>query len=449
MVDKIPNLRAAGAEFASYIAEKIRYVSITEQQGPLRPGESQLRGPRRQYIRTRMEWDPQKACWMNRDGRPLITRDLIWETIIKEMRQLDSYGQRKVWSIVKAKYDGIQEDDVRAVCKAWSDHNLDLLNPQDNSLWDLNPEALTNTIKPFAPLSANSAGLGRSGNMHLEDHLSPGTRAAIIPSSSQLRSHDRQELFEGSILEQDSCQTNDSPSAESQPNHRLLEDRLEVDDDPSNHLPEQEGTNQTDTQRVAPEATHRASRSGCQRLLSVSIPQRSQVMPKVTRKPLRRKTSSEKLQKYTENLMENYAKRPNRQAKTNVERLRGVGAGIYASNVESFAQEAAERVSRTNELTDFVEKIDVRPSKRGQRMRSKSKLRLPSPIEDAGNSNDDEENDEDDDEDEDEDEDDDGDLEIQNRLEREKQELYAKHMRLGTHYGAVSAYQQSYGPMRT
>ena len=139
MADKVPDLRTAGAEFASYIADKNRYVSITEQQGPLRPGESQLRGPRRQYIKTRMEWVPQKACWMNRDGRPLITRDLIWGTIIKEMRQLDSYGQRKVWSIVKAKYDGIQEDDVRAVCKVWLEHNLDLLDAQDNSLWDLDP----------------------------------------------------------------------------------------------------------------------------------------------------------------------------------------------------------------------------------------------------------------------------------------------------------------------
>ena len=242
MAEKVPDLRTASAEFASYIAGKNRYVSITEQQGPLRPGESQLRGPRRQYIKTRMEWDPQKACWMNRDGRPLITRDLIWETIIKEMRQLDSYGQRKVWSIVKAKYDGIQEDDVRAVCKAWVEHNLEFLNAQDNSLWDLDPN-----------------------------------------------------------------------------------------------------------------------------------PQRSPVIEEVARK------------------------RPSRQAKTDIEGLRSVGGGIYGSDLKSFAQEAAERVSRTHELAEFVGNTTLKPSKRGQRMRSKSESSPPFPMEDENDGNDDEDNDNDDD----------------------------------------------------
>lgn len=51
MTDKEPNLRAVSAEFASYIADKTRYFSITEQQGPLRAGEAQLRAPRRHDIR--------------------------------------------------------------------------------------------------------------------------------------------------------------------------------------------------------------------------------------------------------------------------------------------------------------------------------------------------------------------------------------------------------------
>ena len=53
-VGKVPDLRAASAEFARYIMDKNRYISITEQQGPLRPGESRLLVPRRQYIRKKI-----------------------------------------------------------------------------------------------------------------------------------------------------------------------------------------------------------------------------------------------------------------------------------------------------------------------------------------------------------------------------------------------------------
>lgn len=72
---KVPNLRAAKAEFTSYVADKSRYISVTEQQGPLRDGEARILAKRRYYIKQRMHWDVESALWKNKDGRPLIIKD--------------------------------------------------------------------------------------------------------------------------------------------------------------------------------------------------------------------------------------------------------------------------------------------------------------------------------------------------------------------------------------
>lgn len=266
MADKVPDLRAARAEFTGYIADKNRYISITEQQGPLRPGESKLRAGRRQYIKKTLQWDTHKACWLNRDGRPLIPRDIIWVTIIAEMRKLDTYGQRKVWGVVQGKFDGIYEDDVRAACKAWSKHHLCLLDPDEDSQWDISPEAQTNTIHPVDPSSINGPGLGYTGDMRVGEPLSSSTGVVIHPSELQSDSFKGQKLVEGSKLGQDSCQINNSPSAGSQPDYHLPDDNC---DDPSNLALEEERINQNNMERAASKDTPRASPSGCQYLQSV------------------------------------------------------------------------------------------------------------------------------------------------------------------------------------
>ena len=128
-------LKAAKVEFRSYISEKSRYVSITDQQGPLRDDETRLLAPRRWYIKQTMQWDAGELCWKNKDGRPLIVKHLIWDTVISEMRQLHTHGQRRVWTTIKAKYDGILEDDVRIICQIWYKHGLSQLDRRNQ--WNL------------------------------------------------------------------------------------------------------------------------------------------------------------------------------------------------------------------------------------------------------------------------------------------------------------------------
>ena len=450
MADKLPDLRAARADFTAYIAEKSRYISISEQQGPLRPGESKLRAPRRQYIKNTLQWDEHKACWLNRDRRSLIKRDNIWTTIIGEMRQLDTHGQRKVWGVVQEKFDGIHEEDVRAACKAWSKHRLYLLKPNEDSQWDITPEAQANTIHPVDPLSIHDPGLGDTGDMRVEEHLSSSTEVVTHPPELLSRSFKGQKSVEGSNLEQDSCQINSPPSAISQAHYDLPDDNY---DDPKIFAPEEETIN---TERAESKNTPRAPRSESQYLQSVSVPLRDPVIEKVSRKQVRRANSTEKLQEYTQNVMEQYAKRSIGQAKIGIEGLRGAGTGIYASNLKSFAQETAERVSRARELAEFVDNIQPKPSKRGQKTTSRHTLRSPSPVEDEDDSNDDEDDDDDDEDNEDDkddvdddedDVDDDGDYRLEYMLRREGEEMNAKHLRLRTYYGAVSAYQATYGPM--
>ena len=148
----VPNLRAAKAEVTSYIADKIRYISITEQQGPLREGETRIGAQRRYYIKQKLEWDTENALWGHKDGRPIVTKDQIWDTVISEIRQLGLYGQKLVWTTIKAKFDGILEDDIRKICQLWFDHKLSQLDRDNESHWSLSGD----TVEPANALRAHS-----------------------------------------------------------------------------------------------------------------------------------------------------------------------------------------------------------------------------------------------------------------------------------------------------
>ena len=144
---RVPDLGAAKAELTSYIADKNRYVSITEQQGPLRNGEPRINSHRRWYIKQKLHWDPERALWRNKDGRPLVKKDQIWDTVISEMRQLEYHGQKAVWTTVKTKFDGILEDDIRMICKGWYKHGLAQLDCDNESHWSL----LRDHVQPAGP----------------------------------------------------------------------------------------------------------------------------------------------------------------------------------------------------------------------------------------------------------------------------------------------------------
>ena len=85
--------------------------------------------------------------------------------------------------------------------------------------------------------------------------------------------------------------------------------------------------------------------------------------------------------------MENYAKKPSRQAKTDVGGLHSIGAGIYASNAKPFTQEAAERLVRTRALAEFVD--DSSPVAPKGRQGTALKKRSPpsTPTDDSENDN--------------------------------------------------------------
>ena len=179
---KVPDFRAAKAEFTSYIAGKSRYVSVTGQQGPLRDGEVKLRTPRRRYIKQTMQWDAEGLCWRNKDGRPLIIKDLIWDTVISEMRQLDTHGQRLVWTTVKAKFDGILEDDVRMICQVWYKHGLSQLNRRIESQWTLYGD----NVELAAPSSIPSPiRRSQSGDSVHDDESSQDEQSSSDDKSSQ------------------------------------------------------------------------------------------------------------------------------------------------------------------------------------------------------------------------------------------------------------------------
>ena len=78
----------------------------------------------------------------------------------------------------------------------------------------------------------------------------------------------------------------------------------------------------------------------------------------------------------TKRLEEKEAKRPSRKGKIDINGLRSTGAGIHAQNARSFAQEAAEGMTRTSALAEFVENaLPVTP--KGRRVTTcKKRLRL-------------------------------------------------------------------------
>ena len=309
---KTPDLRAAKAEFASYIADQKRYVSITEQQGPLRNDETRILAARRSYIKRKMQWDADGLCWMNKDGRPLITKDLIWDTVIAEMRQLDTHGQRLVWTTIKAKFDGILEEDVRAICQVWYKHGLSQLNE-------------------FAEVNEPST------NDESAEVKEPSTNDES-PETNELPTKDA------------SAEVNELPEDEES---SVVSEPPRNDESSAVHVTPQGQTLLQDDEDP-----------GRQFIKCVLVHQRQPIIAK-DRPKRRRANSAERLQNYTKTLQEKEAKRPSRQAKKDIDGLRGIGAGIYASNAKSFAQEAAERMARTRALAEFVDNASpVAPKKR-------------------------------------------------------------------------------------
>ena len=104
------------------------------------------------------------------------------------------------------------------------------------------------------------------------------------------------------------------------------------------------------------------------------IPQKNPIINK--NPPKRgRANSTERLQIYTKALEEKEAKRLSRRAKNDIDGLRGIGAGIYASNAKPFAQEAAERMARTRALAEFVDNASPVAPKGRQETAPKKRLR--------------------------------------------------------------------------
>ena len=344
-ITKSPALRAAKAEFLSYITDKSRYVSTTDQQGPLRHGEARLLARRRWYINQTMQWDVEGLCWRNKDGRPLIIKDLIWDTVISEMRQLHTHGQRLVWTTVKAKYDGILEDDVRMICKVWYKHGLSRLDRRNESQWTLYGDESSQDDEP--PADNESVEV----NKHLQDD-----------ASSRVNDHpqdDESVEINKPLQDDESSEANESSQGEAS-----LQD---------------EGP-------------------GRQFFKCVLIPQKHPIIDKNPPKRLRA-NSTEMLQRYTKTLEEKEEERPSRRAKKDIDRLRGIGAGIYASNAKPFAQEAAERMARTRTLAEFVDDaFPVAPKGRqGTAPTKRSRPRSPSYTPTDDDSDDDDSSDNDDD----------------------------------------------------
>ena len=208
---KVPDLGAAKAEFTSYIADKSRYVSITEQQGPLRDGETRLPSRRQWYVNSKMQWDTQRALWRNKDGRPLVKKDQIWDTVISEMRQLGYHGQKVVWTTVKAKFDGIFQDDICRICQLWYNHGLAQLDRQNDSQWSLFRE----NVQPAA-----SSGIPSPTRRSQPDHPVPDKEPSQVDESPQDEesSHDEEfpqdhepQQYDESSQDEESSQDNKPP----------------------------------------------------------------------------------------------------------------------------------------------------------------------------------------------------------------------------------------------
>ena len=345
---KTADLRAAKAEFASSIADQKRYVSITEQQGTLRNGETRILAARRSYIKRKMQWDADGLCWINKDGCPLITKDLIWDTVIAEMRQLNTHGQRLVWMTIKAKFDGILEDDVRAVCKVWYKHALSQLNES--------PEVNEPRIKDESP------GINK---LPTNDECSPNNEPSTndeSPETDELPTNDTSaevnkppEDDEPSPVNEPS--TNDeSPEPNELPiNDASAEANEPTEDDDSSAVNEPPRNDESSAVNMTPQRQARLQDDGDpgrQFVKCVLVHQRKPIIAN-NRPKRRRANSAERLQKYTKTLEEKEAKRSSRQAKKDIDGLRGIGAGIYASNASPFAQERMARARALAEIDDY------------------------------------------------------------------------------------------------
>ncbi|KAK0514753.1 hypothetical protein JMJ35_003370 [Cladonia borealis] len=134
---------------------------------------------------------------------------------------------------------------------------------------------------------------------------------------------------------------------------------------------------------------------------------------------------------------EKEANRPSRRAKKDIDGLRGIGDGIYASITKPFAQEAAERMARTKALADFVDNTSpvALRGRQGTAPKKPLRPRLPIPTDDGSGNDDSDDSDEEDD--------DEGDWE---RV-RPDPELDAKHRRLLMAMGHDIGQQVAYEPM--
>ena len=134
---------------------------------------------------------------------------------------------------------------------------------------------------------------------------------------------------------------------------------------------------------------------GRQFFKNVLIPQKHPIIDKSP--PKRRRAKSTKmLQNYTKKLEEKEAKRPSRRAKKDIDRLRGIRAGIYASNAKPFEQEAAERMARTRALAEFVDNSSPVAPKGKQGTALKKRSPPSTPIDDDSDNDDSSASDDDD-----------------------------------------------------
>ena len=274
-----------------------------------------------------MHWDAEGLCWRSKDGRPLIIKDLIWDTVISEMRQLDTHGQRLVWTTIKAKFDGIVEDDIRTICKVWYEHGLSQLNRRNELQWTLYGDNVELAAPSGIPSSTRRS---QPGDPLRDDESSQDDKTSRDDAFSQ----DNEPPENG-----ESSEVNESAQGEAQ----LQDDEPLHTDEPTQDDESSQGEAQLQDEDL-----------GRQLFKCVLIPQKDPIINKNPPKR-RRANSTERLQKYTKILEDKEAKRLSRRAKNDIDGLRGTGAGIYASNAKPFAQGAAERRARTRALAEFVD----------------------------------------------------------------------------------------------
>lgn len=245
------------------------------------------------------------------------------------MRQLNSHGQILVWTTVKAKFDGIQEDDIRTICKAWYNHGLSQLDRQNESLWTLYGD----NVDSATPSNAHSA---------IDDTSS---------QNDEVADDDEQQKSDTS-----SSQNNGLPYDDQQPQDDTStsqNDDLPYDDE----QPQEDTATQNDESPHDDESSEANGSSDAKESSQDEPPLRDEGRRYQSKHPIintnppkrRRATSTEMLQEYTKSLEE----KDEATKKLNIDDLRG----------STFAQEALERIARMNALSEFVDNASPVASK--------------------------------------------------------------------------------------